>query len=95
MDTLLYGFVGEVVHPLGQILFPLSLGVEPARKTKMVHFLVVDMPSTYNVILGRPALNSFQAAVTTYHMKLKFPARARIGEVIGDQYVPENAMSSQ
>ncbi|KAL0386268.1 UNVERIFIED_CONTAM: hypothetical protein Sradi_3021100 [Sesamum radiatum] len=39
METLLYSFVGDVVYPLSQILLPLSLGVEPTRKTKMVHFL--------------------------------------------------------
>ncbi|KAL2230952.1 UNVERIFIED_CONTAM: hypothetical protein Sindi_1689600, partial [Sesamum indicum] len=81
METSVYGFAGEVVHPLGQILFPLSLGVEPARKTKMVHFLIVDIPSAYNMILGRPALNVFQAIVSTYHMKLKFPAGSGVGEV--------------
>ncbi|KAL0427542.1 UNVERIFIED_CONTAM: hypothetical protein Slati_2929000 [Sesamum latifolium] len=61
VDTSLYDFAGEVVHHLGQILIPLSLGTEPTRKIKMVHFLIVDMPSAYNVILGRPALNDFQA----------------------------------
>ncbi|KAL0416935.1 UNVERIFIED_CONTAM: hypothetical protein Slati_3525400 [Sesamum latifolium] len=73
VDTSLYGFAGEVVHPLGQISLPISLGIEPARKTRMTHFLVVDMPSAYNLILGRPTLNTFQAVISTYHMKLKFP----------------------
>ncbi|KAL0386214.1 UNVERIFIED_CONTAM: hypothetical protein Sradi_3015700 [Sesamum radiatum] len=34
VDTLLYGFAGEVVHPLGYISLPLSLGAEPTRKTE-------------------------------------------------------------
>ncbi|KAL0296094.1 UNVERIFIED_CONTAM: hypothetical protein Sradi_6661500 [Sesamum radiatum] len=29
VNTLMYSFISEVVHPLGQILLPLSLGVEP------------------------------------------------------------------
>ncbi|KAL0402032.1 UNVERIFIED_CONTAM: hypothetical protein Slati_4233100 [Sesamum latifolium] len=86
VDTSLYGFAGEVVHPLGQILLPISLGIEPARKTRMVRFLVVGMPSAYNLILGRPTLNVFQAIISTYYMKLKFPMENRIGEVQGDQY---------
>ncbi|KAK4397664.1 hypothetical protein Sango_1241900 [Sesamum angolense] len=57
------------------ISLSLSLGTEPTRRTRMVRFLVVDMPSAYNLILGRLALNTFQAVVSTYHMKLKFPVR--------------------
>ncbi|KAL0463060.1 UNVERIFIED_CONTAM: hypothetical protein Slati_0193600 [Sesamum latifolium] len=84
VDTLLYGFAGEVVHPLGQISLPISLGIEPARKTRIVRFMVVDMPFAYNLVLGRPTLNVFQAIISTYHMKLKFPVGNRIGEVQGD-----------
>ncbi|KAL0461402.1 UNVERIFIED_CONTAM: hypothetical protein Slati_0027800 [Sesamum latifolium] len=57
----------------------------------MIRFLIVDMPSTYN-IQGRPALNAFQVVVSTYHMKLKFPAGARVEEVMGINAQQENAM---
>ncbi|KAL0439441.1 UNVERIFIED_CONTAM: hypothetical protein Slati_2427100 [Sesamum latifolium] len=67
IDTSLYGFAGEVVHFLGQISLPIFLGIEPTRKTQMVHFLVVDMPSAYNLILGWPTLNVFQAVISTSH----------------------------
>ncbi|KAL0420494.1 UNVERIFIED_CONTAM: hypothetical protein Slati_3072300 [Sesamum latifolium] len=53
------------------------------RKTCLLKFLVVDVPSTYNVILGRPTLNTFQAVVSTYHMKIKFPTPGGVGEVQG------------
>ncbi|KAL0284886.1 UNVERIFIED_CONTAM: hypothetical protein Scaly_2835200 [Sesamum calycinum] len=86
LDTSLYDFAGNVVHPLGQILLPLSLGMEPNRKTKMIRFLIVDMPSAYNIILWQPTLNVVQVVVSTYHMKVKFPAGVEIGEVIGNQY---------
>ncbi|KAK4397174.1 hypothetical protein Sango_1554000 [Sesamum angolense] len=59
VDTSSYGFATEVVHLLGQILLPLLLGFEPTQKTKMARFLVVDIPSAYNLNLGRPALNTF------------------------------------
>ncbi|KAL0385956.1 UNVERIFIED_CONTAM: hypothetical protein Sradi_2989900 [Sesamum radiatum] len=52
----------------------------------MTCFLVVDMPSAYNLVPGCPTLNTFQAVISTYHMKLKFPVGNEIGEVQGDQY---------
>ncbi|KAL0451225.1 UNVERIFIED_CONTAM: hypothetical protein Slati_1100600 [Sesamum latifolium] len=59
VNTSLYGFAGEVVHPRGMISLPLTMGVGVTRKTCMLKFLIVDVPSAYNVILGRPTLNAF------------------------------------
>ncbi|KAL0455085.1 UNVERIFIED_CONTAM: hypothetical protein Slati_0847700 [Sesamum latifolium] len=42
VDTSLYGFAGEVVHPRGMISLPLTLGTFPHRKTCLLKFLVVD-----------------------------------------------------
>ncbi|KAL2236614.1 UNVERIFIED_CONTAM: Retrovirus-related Pol polyprotein from transposon [Sesamum indicum] len=81
----LVGFGGSEVASLGTVELPVSLGEEPKRKTLMVKFLVVDMPFAYNVILGRPGLNSFRAVVSTYHLKMKFPTVSGIGEVVCDQ----------
>ncbi|KAL0355715.1 UNVERIFIED_CONTAM: Pro-Pol polyprotein [Sesamum radiatum] len=61
VNTSLYGFTGEVVHPRGLISLPLTLGICPAQITCVLKFRVVDVPSAYNVILGRPTLNIFQA----------------------------------
>ncbi|KAL0451770.1 UNVERIFIED_CONTAM: hypothetical protein Slati_1155100 [Sesamum latifolium] len=65
-------------------LAPLTMGRGTTRKTCLLKFLVVDVPSAYNMILGRPTLNTFQAVVSTYHMKIKFPTPGRVGEVQGD-----------
>ncbi|XP_020555094.1 uncharacterized protein LOC110013285 [Sesamum indicum] len=83
--TPLVGFGGTEIVPLGTLDLPVSMGEEPRRKTLMIKFLVVDTPFAYNVILGRPGLNAFRAIVSTYHLKIKFPTRAGIGEVICDQ----------
>ncbi|KAL2246210.1 UNVERIFIED_CONTAM: Retrovirus-related Pol polyprotein from transposon [Sesamum indicum] len=85
VNILLVGFGGSEVASLGTVELPVSLGEEPERKTLMVKFLVVDMPFAYNVILGRPGLNSFRAVVSTYHLKMKFPTISGIGEVVCDQ----------
>ncbi|KAL0451873.1 UNVERIFIED_CONTAM: hypothetical protein Slati_1165400 [Sesamum latifolium] len=84
VNTSLYGFAGEVVHPRGMVSLPLTMGRGTARKTCLLKFLVVDVPSAYNVILAKPTLNTFQAVISTYHMKIKFPTLGGIGEVQGD-----------
>ncbi|KAL0462550.1 UNVERIFIED_CONTAM: hypothetical protein Slati_0142600 [Sesamum latifolium] len=80
VNTSLYGFEGEVVHPRGMVSLPLTMGKGTTRKTCLLKFLVVDVPSTYNVILGRLTLNTFQAVVSTYHMKIKFPTLGGVGD---------------
>ncbi|KAL0402492.1 UNVERIFIED_CONTAM: Pro-Pol polyprotein [Sesamum latifolium] len=84
VNTSLYGFAGEVVYPQGMVSLPLTMGAGVTRKTCMLKFLVVDVPSAYNIILGRPTLNAFQAVVSTYNMKIKFPTPGGVGEVQGD-----------
>ncbi|KAL0409689.1 UNVERIFIED_CONTAM: hypothetical protein Sradi_1903300 [Sesamum radiatum] len=84
VNTSLYGFAGEVVHPRGMVSLPLTMGRGTTRKTCLLKFSVVDVPSAYNVILGRPTLNTFQAVISTYHMKIKFPTPWGVGEVQGD-----------
>ncbi|XP_073280650.1 uncharacterized protein [Primulina huaijiensis] len=79
VSTPLYGFAEHAILPLGQMFFPLSLGHEPWRITKMTTFTLVDTPSAYNGILGRPALKDFRAVASTYHQKLKFPVEKGVG----------------
>ncbi|KAL0314960.1 UNVERIFIED_CONTAM: hypothetical protein Sangu_2340400 [Sesamum angustifolium] len=80
MDTSLYGFVGEVVHPRGMVSRPLTLGTTSLRKTCVLKFPVVDIPYAYNVFLGRPTLNTFRAVISTYHIKIKFLVIEGVGE---------------
>ena len=46
---------------------------------------MVDCPSSYNVIIGRPTLNCCKAATSTYCLKVKFPTKNGVGELRGDQ----------
>ncbi|KAK3018771.1 hypothetical protein RJ639_003318 [Escallonia herrerae] len=85
MDTPLYGFSNHPVVAEGIIVLPVAIGTRPAQANFMLDFVVVKVPSAYNTILGRPALNQLQAVVSTYHLKMKFPTEHGIGEVKGDQ----------
>ncbi|XP_074556254.1 uncharacterized protein LOC141812106 [Curcuma longa] len=71
MATSLFRFTGKEVQPLEQITLAISLGEESLRRTRRVSFTVVDAPSAYNVILGRPTLSAFSVVVATYHQKMK------------------------
>ncbi|KAL0412063.1 UNVERIFIED_CONTAM: hypothetical protein Slati_3796000 [Sesamum latifolium] len=84
IDTSLYGFEGEVVHPRAMISLPLALGTIHLHRTCLLKFLLVDIPSAYNVILGRPKLNAFRAVISTYHIKIKFLVDGGVGEVQAD-----------
>ncbi|XP_075507516.1 uncharacterized protein LOC142544344 [Primulina tabacum] len=85
VETALFGFVGHVVYPKGEIGLSLTLGSQDLKKTLMTSFTVVDSPSSYNIILGRPAMNELRAVASTYHQKIKFPVGALVGEFRGDQ----------
>ena len=80
-STHLRGFSGEKVLPLGSIQLVLTLGDPPCQATTTVRFLIVDAPSAYNVLLGRPSLNAIKAIPSAYHMVIKFPTINRVGMV--------------
>ncbi|GAV62912.1 LOW QUALITY PROTEIN: hypothetical protein CFOL_v3_06435, partial [Cephalotus follicularis] len=60
VKTPLVGFAGETIHPLGSINMSVVAGTAP-RQTVEMTFLVVDTPSPYNAIVGRPGLNLLEA----------------------------------
>ena len=87
VNTHLRGFSGEKVLPLGSIQLVLTLGEPPCQVTTTARFLVVDAPSAYNMLLGRPSLNAIKAIPSTYHMMIKFPTIHGVGLVRGDPRV--------
>ena len=68
----LIGFFGEKVYPGGYITVHLTLGTRSKTRTVKMDFLVVDCPSAYNVILGRPTLNKIRAIISTAFLTMKF-----------------------
>jgi hypothetical protein len=88
--TPLVGFAGEKVQPIGVITLLITAGSTPKQASVMADFLVIDRPSAYNAIIGRPTLNKLRAITSTYHLKMKFPTDHGIGEVRGDQVAARN-----
>ena len=87
VNAHLRGFSREKVLPLGSIQLVLTLGDHPCQATTAARFLVVDAPSAYNMLLGRPSLNAIKAIPSTYHMMIKFLTTSGVGMVRGDQRV--------
>ena len=94
VSSHLRGFSREKVLPLGSIQLVLTLGDPPCQATTIARFLVVDAPSAYNMLLGRPSLNAVKAVPSAYHMMIKFPTTSGVGMVRGDQRVARECYSA-
>ena len=87
VNTHLRGFSEERVLPLGSIQLVLTLGEPPCQATTTARFFIVDAPSAYNMLLGRPSLNAMKAIPSAYHLVIKFPTIHGVRMVRGDQRV--------
>ena len=94
VSTHLRGLSGEKVLPVGSVQLVLTLGDPPCQATMTVRFLVVDAPSAYNMLLGRPSLNAVKAIPSAYHLMIKFPTISGVGMVRGDQRVARECYSA-
>jgi hypothetical protein len=70
----LIGFTGDTIIPKGYVDLKVCFGKKPSAKTIPIRFIVVDCPSVYNAIIGRPTLNSLGAIVSTIHLAMKYPS---------------------
>ena len=94
VNTFLRGFSRERVLPLGSAQLVLTLGDPPCQATTTVRFLIGDAPSTYNMLLGRPSLNSIRVVPSAYHMDIKFPIANGVGIVRGNQRIVRECYSA-
>ena len=84
-ESPLVNFSGDRVYPRSIVTLTVTVGAQPRQLNCQLDFLVVDCPSSYNVIIGRPTLNRRKAVRSTYCLKVKFPTDNEVGEVRGDQ----------
>ncbi|KAK1262851.1 hypothetical protein QJS04_geneDACA008540 [Acorus gramineus] len=83
MRDPLIAFNGSQAVLAGWITLPVRAGEE----TILTEFIVMDLPSPYNAILGHTWLGPMNAIPSTYHQKLCFLTSHGIMEIQGDQSV--------
>jgi len=80
MMNPILGFEGLEVNPTKIIRLPVRFGDKTKFKSPEVDFLIADVPTAYNVIIGRPTLHRVNL------LQLQFGTDDRnIGELRGDQ----------
>ena len=72
--SCLYGFAGYQVEVRGHIKLRTTFTDGTTSRTANVRYLVVNAPSVYNILLGRPTLNRIGAIASTRHMKMNLPS---------------------
>ncbi|GAU38385.1 hypothetical protein TSUD_147530 [Trifolium subterraneum] len=81
----LQGFNGSTTKPWGYVDLVVTFGENKAMKSVKVKFLVVDCPSLYNCIIGRPTLAELFAVSSTIHLKLKYYTKdGQVATINGD-----------
>jgi hypothetical protein len=85
IDIPLVGFTGDKVKPSRVVSLMIEAGTYPKQVRASVEFLVVNCPSAYNVIIGRPTLNKLRVVTSTYHLLVRFLTEHDIGELKEDQ----------
>ncbi|GJY45450.1 hypothetical protein Tco_0434513 [Tanacetum coccineum] len=72
--TLLTGFSGETIWPLGQLRLLVTIGDAGHCTKAWMDFMIVRLILPYNSIIGRPGIREIQAVPSTAQGMLKFPA---------------------
>ena len=84
----LISFSKEKVYLERYITLQLNLGTRLKTRPIKIEFLVVDCPSTYNVILRRSTLNKIGAIISTTCLMMKFfTNKGEIAMIRADQAV--------
>ena len=82
----MYGFAGDQVEVRGYIELRTTFTDEAGSRTEKIKYLVVNAPSAYNILLGRPTLNRIGAIPSTQHMKVKLPSMEGVVLLLNHQF---------
>ena len=75
---------------MGMICLPVCFGNKLRSKNLDIYFLVVDVPTAYNVILGHSTLHNVMTVVASYLFQLQFKDDdGSVGEIHRDQQIAQ------
>jgi hypothetical protein len=85
-NTPFYGIVpGNAAIPLGSVVLPVTFGESRDNyHTEYIKFEVADFETSYNAILGRPAIAKIMAVPHYTYLVLKMPSPAGVLSLQGD-----------
>ena len=75
---------GNASFPIGIVVLPVTFGTPNNYRTELIKFEVADFESSYNAILGRPALAKFIAILHYVYLLVKMPGKTRVLTFCGD-----------
>ncbi|XP_072088053.1 uncharacterized protein [Arachis hypogaea] len=81
----LFGLRDALIQPLRYIPLHTTFGKETRSRTLSIDYIVVNVNSSYNALIGQTALNQLAAVVSTPHLYMKFPTTKGIATIKGDQ----------
>jgi hypothetical protein len=85
IDCSFHGIVpGSANYPLGRIAFDVCFGNRQNYRREKLDFKVMDSPSQYHAILGRPMFSRFMAIPHYTYLVLKMPGPRGIITVKGN-----------
>ena len=87
-NSLLVGFDRKIIFPKGQIRLPVQAGSEVVE----VDFIMVDMYSPYTAIVARPWLHAMGAVSSSFHLKVKYPSKGQVEELVGSQSIARQCL---
>ena len=70
---------------LGHFPIMTTFGNGENAKSVLVRYLVINVASSYDVIVSRPSFNDLEAVLSTLYLTLKYPLKdGRVGIIKGD-----------
>ncbi|GKV35996.1 hypothetical protein SLEP1_g44183 [Rubroshorea leprosula] len=84
-DGPIYEFNNQPVPVEGVLRLNVAFGSGRTYVTPTVRFLVMKMPSSFNLVIGRPTLTEIRAIVSPPHLCMKFPTPMGIATLRGNQ----------
>ena len=78
-----------------EVLGTATMEVDIGPVTVTASFQVIDVPTSFNLLLGRPWIHQHKAVPSSLHQKVKFPYEGKIIKIKGDDYATYKKVKDQ